>query len=269
MPLSPALPLSYHANFDGRTIAYSVAISARARKWRLVVRPGSGLTVVIPNRSRTDPQTLVERHADWILKHLDRLGARIGEAPSSLAWGSTLAYLGMALRLERALDGRDPRVEHVPGALRVQTVPPQSLAAIIETWYRERASEVIAERLAAVNAALAYTFRKVNIRDQKTRWGSCSTRGDLAFNWRLVMAPLDVIDYVVVHELVHLKDLSHSAAFWERVARIDPAYRLHRRWLNDHGASLRLGVPPPTWTQAAVEPATRLPSEPDVPHTRD
>jgi len=246
VPIAPELPLSYQADIGGRTVSYRVTLSPRARTWRLMIRPESGLTVVIPIRSRIDPRTLVDRHAQWIRKYLDRLEGLGHKAPPPLACGSTLAYLGGTLRLERAPTERYARVELLPGVLRVQTSPRQSLSAIIETWYRERASDVIAHRLAAINIRLGYAFRRVSIRDQKTRWGSCSARGDLAFNWRLVMAPLMVIDYVVAHELVHLKDLSHSAAFWARVAQVDPDYNLHRRWLNDHGASLRLGIPPPT-----------------------
>ena len=240
------LPLSYHADIEGQSIPYRVTVSTRARTGRLVIRPESGLTVVIPHRGRIDPRALVERHARWIRKHLDRLDNPCGEALSPLVSGSKLAYLGMTLRLELAPPtDQAPVVERIHDVLRVRTGQLQSLSTILETWYHERASDVIAERLAAVNGRLGYAFRRVSIRDQKTRWGSCSARGDLAFNWRLVMAPLEIIDYVMAHELVHLKDLSHSDAFWARVARIDPDYGLHRRWLNNYGASLRLGAPRP------------------------
>lgn len=81
---------------------------------------------------------------------------------------------------------------------------------------------------------------RITIRDQKTRWGSCSSRGNLNFNWRLVMAPPPIIDYVVIHELAHLIELSHSPRFWETVERYCPDHREHRRWLREHGPRLAL-----------------------------
>ena len=81
---------------------------------------------------------------------------------------------------------------------------------------------------------------KLCISSARTRWGSCSAKGTLSFTWRLVMAPLDIIDYVVVHELCHLKEMNHSRAFWERVETILPDYKRRRKWLKENGGALRL-----------------------------
>jgi predicted metal-dependent hydrolase len=86
--------------------------------------------------------------------------------------------------------------------------------------------------------ALGVSYRRIDIRDQRTRWGSCSPRGTLSFNWRLALAPLEVLDYVVVHELCHLREANHSPRFWRLVSERRPAWREHRAWLREHGAEL-------------------------------
>jgi predicted metal-dependent hydrolase len=86
--------------------------------------------------------------------------------------------------------------------------------------------------------AIGVTYGRVQIRDQRTRWGSCSSRGTLSFNWRLALAPLEVLDYVVVHELCHLREPNHSARFWQLVASRRPGWRAQRDWLTRHGPEL-------------------------------
>ncbi len=238
-----ALPLTYTSFVRDRTLTYRVRISPRARAWNITIHPDAGLTVVLPPRARVDPADLLHTKADWILRHLGRLARRPPPTRTALEHGSAVPYLGGALRLEvAALEGVATSVETADGVLRVRAAPHRPLRAVVEAWYRARADAVIAERLEAVNAPLGYRYARVTIRDQKTRWGSCSARGNLAFNWRLVMAPIAIIDYVVAHELIHLVDLSHSPAFWARVAAIDPAHRAHRRWLRDHGPRLALEI---------------------------
>lgn len=99
-------------------------------------------------------------------------------------------------------------------------------------------------------AALRVSFSRLTVRDQRSRWGSCSTNGALSFNWRLVLAPHDVLDYVVVHEVCHLAELHHGDAFWRLVGRRRPGYDACRRWLDDHGWEL-LAYRPPVLARAA------------------
>lgn len=108
----------------------------------------------------------------------------------------------------------------------------------MEKRYRQAAAEYIPQRVAYYQQFTGGTFKKITIRGQYTRWGSCSSSGTLSFNWRLMLAPPRVLDYVVVHELCHLKHMDHSRDFWNAVAKIMPDYKEHRTWLKINGAQL-------------------------------
>ena len=121
-----------------------------------------------------------------------------------------------------------------------QPVEKDELLAVFEKWYRARALQVLSERVNLLAARFGFRYEKLRITSARTRWGSCSSRGTLSFVWRLVMAPLEVIDYVVIHELTHLKIKNHSAQFWAEVARLMPAYKSSRDWLKKNGHFLTL-----------------------------
>lgn len=111
---------------------------------------------------------------------------------------------------------------------------------ILEKRYRSAARTQFEQRCAYYRTFTGGSFSSITIRDQKTRWGSCSSRGTLSFNYRLIFAPPAVLDYVVVHELCHLTHMNHSKEFWNLVGSVMPDYRAHRRWLKDHGQELTL-----------------------------
>ena len=106
--------------------------------------------------------------------------------------------------------------------------------------YIAAAKEYFPKRAAYFHQFTGGTYDRITIRDQKTRWGSCSARGTLSFNWRLMLAPPAILDYVVVHELCHLTHMNHSAAFWQAVESVYPDYRNARKWLKEHGQELIL-----------------------------
>jgi predicted metal-dependent hydrolase len=123
------------------------------------------------------------------------------------------------------------RATHVP---RLGLVP----AAVCEQEARRAARELVGMVAADEAVELGVAFRGIEVRDQRTRWGSCSTRGTLSFNWRLALAPFAVLDYVVVHELCHLREPNHSPCFWRLVESRRPAWRDQRAWLREHGPEL-------------------------------
>lgn len=122
--------------------------------------------------------------------------------------------------------------------------PVSDLSAVqrtaLENRYKEAARSYIPKRVAYYHAMTGGDYRRIAIRDQKTRWGSCSSKGTLSFNWRLMLAPPAVLDYVVVHELCHLTHMDHSPAFWQTVEAVCPDYRSLRKWLKEHGNELVL-----------------------------
>ncbi|MDO9303429.1 MAG: M48 family metallopeptidase, partial [Anaerolineales bacterium] len=111
---------------------------------------------------------------------------------------------------------------------------------VFTRWYKERALEIISERVKQYSQQYNFAPKQVKISSAKTRWGSCSPNGALNFTWRLVMAPLAVIDYVVAHELVHLRVKDHSSKFWKTVESIYPDYKKQRKWLRENGGKLIL-----------------------------
>ena len=110
-------------------------------------------------------------------------------------------------------------------------------AQLFEQWYRQQARTVFTERVELYAQKYGFEYAKIRISSARTRWGSCSSKGTLSFTWRLVMAPLEIVDYVVVHELSHLREHNHSKAFWAQVAAILPDYKSRRKWLKVNGTN--------------------------------
>lgn len=190
-------------------------VSARARRFSLSARPGRAIELVVPRGARErDVDRILSENRRWIADQAAR-----AIAPSTLG----LDRPGVVwIHLEPR--GVDPRL---------------SDAAAVERWYRREARRRITAIVADEAARLELTHGAISIRDQRTRWGSCSPRGALSFNWRLVVAPEAVCRYVAVHELCHLRELNHSKAFWRHVDVAMPGWRAHKRWLDEHGAALQ------------------------------
>ena len=112
--------------------------------------------------------------------------------------------------------------------------------AVFEKWYRAKAREILTERVTFYAQKFGLRYEKIRISSARTRWGSCSNRGTLSFTWRLIMAPLEVVDYVVLRELAHLKVKNHSPVFWAEVAKMLPDYKRRRAWLKKNGRFLTL-----------------------------
>lgn len=114
----------------------------------------------------------------------------------------------------------------------------KSFKTYLTSWYKQQARKIIVERVYLLAKKADLTFNSVSITTATTRWGSCSSNKTLNFNWKLIMAPMEVIDYVVAHELAHLTEMNHSRAFWETVRKMYPLYREYRTWLKRHGHTL-------------------------------
>jgi predicted metal-dependent hydrolase len=214
-------------------VEYTIRRSARARRVRVAVDPHIGVQVTLPARAREREAALaVAELRPWIERRLaevraarERLAVPVGHLP----------YLGAHLALSPE---RDRVRAHRRGD--VLHVPAVDAGPAIERWYRRAARTEIVPRLDAAVLALGKPYTKLTIREQRTRWGSCSSTGAMSFNWRLVLAPEDVLDYVVWHEACHLVVMDHSRAFWSLLERHRPGYRTQQRWLRANGTALVL-----------------------------
>lgn len=108
----------------------------------------------------------------------------------------------------------------------------------MEQWYRTEAARLITEIADKLSSQMGIDYKRILIRGQKTRWGSCSHKKNLSFNWKLIMAPEPVVEYVTIHELIHLKEMNHSKKFWELIAQYCPDWRQHKKWLKQHEVDL-------------------------------
>ncbi len=215
-------------------LSYGVRRSGRARRVRVTVARDGSVEVVLPQRL---PMRAAEEAVRELRPWIDR---RLAEADrhraAVLARGDTLPYLGETLTV-RAEPGRT-RVTLRGERLLVPDGPERHAA--IERWYRRMARKEIEPRLDRACAITGLTYTRLTIRDQRTRWGSCSRGGAMSFNWRLLLAPAAVLDYVVWHEVCHLAFLDHSPQFWGLVARYCPEHRQHAAWLRRNAGTLVL-----------------------------
>jgi len=227
-------------------IPYRVRRSDRARHARIVV-DADGVEVVVPRRmALRKVAPFVEQKGPWIERTLRRLRDAEREHPAAvLRDGGSVPYLGERLALSVRSEPARMRARVTRQAASVSVVlpgdaDPGTLATALERWYRARAREQVARRLDVATARAGARYTTLQIRGQRTRWASCSTTGAMSFNWRLLLAPAEVLDYVVEHEVVHLDVHDHSPRFWALLENRCPRAREHERWLRRHGPGLRL-----------------------------
>jgi predicted metal-dependent hydrolase len=214
-------------------IPYTVRRSARARRVRVNVHAHTGVEVVLPARApERAAAAAVAELRPWIER---RLAEARGVLEQLARRGGTVPYLGRTLELV-AQPGR--RRAHLSGERLL--VPEGDPRAALELFYRRAARREIAPRLDRATALAGTPYSGLSIRAQRTRWASCSVQGRMSFNWRLLLAPESVLDYVVWHEVCHLEVLDHSPRFWALVERRWPRWREDREWLRRHGATLVL-----------------------------
>jgi predicted metal-dependent hydrolase len=226
-------------------IAYTVRRSNRARHARIVV-DADGVEVVIPRRmALRHVEPFVQEKRGWIERTLRRIEAAHERSGVRLEDGGTVPYLGRQLALRARVEPGRVRPHVALGVgdmLRVAVGAPgrEPLRAALEGWYRRRARTEVGRRLDAACARAGTRYERLSIRGQRTRWASCSSNGAMSFNWRLLLAPEEILDYVVEHEVAHLTVLDHSSRFWRLLEHRSPRYREHERWLRRHGPALRL-----------------------------
>ena len=190
-------------------------IRRRVKHARISINPASEVRIVIPLYYRQrDLEKLLEEKEKWIAKQLAHF-AKERENIIALKPGEILFF------------GEIRKVDF-----------DTSSALRLKRWYMEQANEYFSKRITEIAFHYGFTFNKMTVRGQKTRWGSCSRKKNISLNWKLMKAPPFIIDYLIIHELTHTQIFNHSKAFWAKVSGIMPDYKKAEAWLKKHGKHL-------------------------------
>ena len=258
MPVSPDLEVRQVA-LPGGPLPYALRRSARSRGLRVSIDPRHGVVVAVPLASRrgwTHPEGAIERFlADrepWLRRHLWRQAREreLMAARGGIADGADFRFLGElhVLRIRRAPAARRSTVgRHGAEAgdelhVTISAADRRGPSAVLEAWLRERARTAIDRAMERHVAALGVSPSRVSLRDTRSRWGSASRKGTLSFSWRLILAPPEALETVVVHELAHLRVFGHGPRFWDLVASRRPDHLAWRRWLRTHSHELHAAL---------------------------
>ena len=230
---SAALPQALPAMVTVGDLSVRVRAVARARRVTLRVDGRSGEVVLVapPRVPAADLERFLVRHRDWLAARLAALPARI-----AFADGAMVPFLGEPLRVRHDPAAARP-VVRTESELRVSGGA-EHLARRLRDYLQAEAKHHLADRAVAVAERLGERVRRVGVRDTRSRWGSCSSHGNLNFCWRLILAPDFVVDYVVAHEVAHLREMNHSRRFWALVEGLTPHAADARAWLKRNGAGL-------------------------------
>ncbi|MCB2206088.1 M48 family metallopeptidase [bacterium] len=228
---------------EGKSIDYQVEKTRRNRYVRLTVSARHGVRISAPiGTPDRELHAMVREKGGWILDRLEQFRREEAAQPK---WryhdGAQILLRGKWTPLEiRGWDRRSGKIRLTKQALRVDLPHEMCSDAVVvqdlfERWLRKWAQQDIPLRAEALARQMKLRYSHVGIRDQRSKWGSCSSTGRLSLNMRLMLTPVEVCDYVIIHELAHLKELNHSRRFWSIVERYCPDHDVHRKWLREHG----------------------------------
>ncbi|KKC37900.1 hypothetical protein WH87_09540 [Devosia epidermidihirudinis] len=232
----PKIPASTVIEIDGEPVTVTVRVNARAKSYRLSIPHSGGPLLTLPPHGKwAEAEGFLHRHRNW-------LAARIHRAPTAASFsdGGVVPLRGVdhAIVGTGKLRGRVEvtEIDGVPTLL----VPgaPEHTARRLTDWFKDEAHADLVARTAIHAARLGVVVKTIKMRSQASRWGSCSSSGNINYNWRLVLAPPFVLDYVAAHEVAHLVEMNHSPAFWATVTRTLPDMDRGRAWLKAHGRQL-------------------------------
>jgi predicted metal-dependent hydrolase len=194
--------------------------------------------VTIPRRgSIAEARRFAERNVPWLERALRRLSSQPVH-PKEWRVGSEILFRGDLIKIEAAVNGANGLVRLGDEVVKV-TDSAGDVRRAIERHLRRLASKELPPRVLEYAALHQLPVRRISVRNQRSRWGSCSRRGTISLNWRLIQAPGFVRDYLILHELAHLREMNHSPRFWREVERVCPDYEAAERWLKQHSALLK------------------------------
>jgi predicted metal-dependent hydrolase len=207
----------------------------RARRYLLRLRPDGTVRVTIPRHgSISAARDFAARNIGWLEQQFQRLAAQ-PKSPSGWQFGTEIFFRGAPVRIELESDGFIRF-----GTERLKATDANGdLRPAIQKHLRQLAAKELAPRVMELATRHEIIVTRVSVRNQKSRWGSCSRRGTISLNWRLIQTPASVRDYVILHELAHRRQMNHSDKFWQEVARLCPDYLEAERWVKQNAKLLR------------------------------
>lgn len=233
--------------FDYGTTYIEFDVVFKKRKTiKLTVEPPDKVIVMAPLGVAED--LLIEKvktKANWIVKNIVRFkNIKYQNIAKEFVNGESFMYLGRSYSLQIVLDEavKKPEVKLYRGKFYVTVVKKdeETIRAAMEEWYRAKGKEQIEDRIMHFQKYFKEKPNSIKVKEQKSRWGSCTYKNDLLFNWRMVMARADVLDYVIVHEMCHMIHKDHSKNFWQSVESIIPDYKDKKEWLKYNGIRMQL-----------------------------
>ncbi len=240
LPLLKTRPIesTRQVKFSNKEISFTLRRSPKARNIKISVSGKSGLLVTIPMRASEERALqFLEQNKNWVEKQLNRQAQKPTYNFNFLS--GTAKYLGEDCQIDVDIGLRDyAALANGRVILQLRQREEKNAKRALTRFYKRQARKIFEERTVIHAAALNVATQRIAIRGQTTKWGSCSHRGNLNFNWKLVMAPLHVIDYLIIHELSHLKHFNHGEQFWQTVEQFCPGYNLCEEWLEKNSALL-------------------------------
>lgn len=224
---------------DGFTV--SVVKSSRRKTTALKIKNGE-VTIHIPTRQSIDiARQFVQQKTSWIQQKLQHQ-AHQSLPEKDFITGESLLFLGKNYPLQLVPAKRPVTTIKTAQTIeihgRLNMLAKTAIRATLVTWYKRQAELYLRSQTAFLTSQTGLSPRSITVKTYKARWGSCRMNGDIQYNWKLILAPPDIIDYVIIHELCHLQQHNHSAAFWQLVQMHCPNFKTARLWLKNNGASL-------------------------------
>jgi predicted metal-dependent hydrolase len=209
----------------------------RARRYVLRLRPDGVARVTVPRGgSQAEAMRFAERNRSWLGQQVEKLASR-PKGRREWLLGTEILLRGEAVKIQAGTNGETGTIQLGSETVRADNLS-GDLRGLIERHLRNLASNEFPARVRELAAIHQLKVNRVTVRNQRTRWGSCSRRGALSLNWRLIQAPPFVRDYVILHEMAHLREMNHSPRFWREVEKLCPEYRTAETWLRKHSTLL-------------------------------
>ena len=234
-------------NLANHELTYHVTYQKKRKSVQLKVFSSTHLEITAPsNFPQSNVEKILQEKSNWIIKKIDHLkSVATNPINKSITHGEQVLYLGDPHTLVFIVEANaKPRIYaqdqqifiHTPLLNMNQTI--SLIELLLKQWYWQNAQQQLKNQTTFWSKKIGVKPEQITIKEQKSRWGSCSSKGNINYNWRIIMAPPEVLDYLVIHELCHLRVPNHSPLFWQEVARFSPNFKQQRTWLKDNGTLL-------------------------------